>query len=256
MSQPNAIDAALAGLRSPDTAARSQAVMGLQPGTGDDDRAIAALVEVLCAERDLNVVEDATWVLGRHGAAALPALLTQIAHMDARARHNIVHALGKLADAGAVPALIAATGDAESSVRAKAIVALGQVGDPRALDALIDRLDDAVQEVAWAAREVVAGFSNSAVAPLIAALGTPSVQARELAANLLGDLGDPRAVEPLLAALETPDWPVRFAILEALSNLGDPRALPAAQRLLDDPSPQVGAMAKRVAALLGPQRGH
>ena len=128
-------------------------------------------------------------------------------------------------------------------VRMKAVYALGQIGDAGAVDALVGRLGDPVQEVAYTAREVVERFDGAALMALIEALKSGSTQARELAASLLGDLGDARAVEGLLAALATDDWQVRVAVIEALGGIGDTRALPHIERLLDDSQQPVRAMA-------------
>lgn len=98
------IESLLTQLRSHDARDRSAAVLQLAPGAFDDAAAITMLLDVLCTDGDLNVVEDATWVLARHGDGALSALLDTITHGDSRARHNVVHALGKIGDRRAVPA--------------------------------------------------------------------------------------------------------------------------------------------------------
>jgi HEAT repeat protein len=232
---------------------RSQAVLQLQPGAHNPVQAIPALVQVLCADPDLNVVEDATWVLARYGTAATPALLQEITHSDAHARHNIVHALGKIADRQAVPALIVATQDGDAAVRLKAVYVLGQIGDPQAIPALITRLDDPVQNVHYTAREVLQHIGSAALPHLIQALGTPSAQVREMAANLLGDLADESAVEPLITALNTSDWQVRFAIVEALGSIGVTSVIPVLERLLDDPEPPVRAITRTVLKQLQPK---
>src|SRR4051812_37761217 len=65
---------------------------------------------------------------------------------------------------------------------------------------------------------------------LLGCLGVPPTPncaaARERAAYLLGDIGDPRAVEPLIAAFtgETERF-MRMAIVRALGKIGDPRAI-------------------------------
>lgn len=239
----NSLDSRLAKLKSSNAHERSQAVLQLQPGTISDENAIAALVGVLCDDEDLNVVEDATWALVRYGAAAAAVLLDAITHDHPRARHNIVHALGKIADARALPALISATQDAEPAVRLKSVYALGQIGDPQAIEALIARLDDASEDVRWTAREVLQGFGERALSPLIDALAAESAHVRELSTSLLGDLGDVRAVDALIAAVETEDWPVRLAVVEALGSIGDGRARPVIEQRVDDPHPHVRAMA-------------
>jgi HEAT repeat protein len=236
----------LTQLQSLDVRERSQAVLKLVPGSGTAPESIMALVTLLCTDDDLNVVEDATWVLVRHGPAATTALLTALPGQPARARHNLVHALGKLADRQAVPALISASADPEPAVRLKAVYALGQIGEPQALDALIARLDDPVENVRWTAREVIQRLGGHALPHLTAALSAGSETMRELAANLLGDLGDVRAIEPLVAALNSGDWQVRFAIVEALGAIGDARALPALHPLTEDTQPPVWAIANAV----------
>jgi mRNA interferase MazF len=245
---PNFVDL-LTQLQSPDVHTRSQTVLQLTPDKFNGDKAIELLVQVVCHDTDLNVVEDATWVLAQHGANAVPFLLAQLTHSERNVRHNIVHTLGKIgdkiADSDAVLALIHATHDSESSVRLKAVYALGQIGDPQAIDAIIMRLDDSVADVNWTAREVLEGFGKQALGQLITALATPSAQVRELVANLLGDLGESVAVQPLIVALNTEDWQVRFAIIEALGNIGDVSALPIVAQMTQDAHPPIRAIANR-----------
>jgi HEAT repeat protein len=239
----------IARVESPNALGRSEAILQLQPGKIDDARAISALVSILCNDADLNIVEDATWALVRYGAAATSALLNQIGHDNPRVRHNIAHALGKLAAGQALAPLMVATQDTDASVRLKSVYALGQLGDIRAIEAIIERLDDPVQDVQWTAREILEGFGQEALPDLIHALTSESMQVRELAASLLGDIADNSAVDPLIAAVETENWQVRFAIVEALGKIGDVRALPVVKRMADDPDHRVRAIAKTVSVL-------
>lgn len=248
------VDPRLAQLQSPDAHERSRAALQLQPGTLNDAAAVAALVQVLCRDDDLNVVEDATWALVRFGAAAAAALIDAIAQAEARARHNIVHALGKLGDARAVPALIVTAQDVEPSVRLKSVYALGQIGDAQAIDALVARLADPAEEVRWTAREALHGFGGKSLPRLIDALAAESVHMREFSASLLGELGDERAVEPLIAAAASADWPVRLAVAEAFGSIGSVRALPVVERMADDPHPHVRAMAAAAAKALAQRK--
>lgn len=245
----------LAQLQSPEVARRSQAVLALRPGTVPDDEAVAALVGILCADPDLNVIEDATWVLVRYGPLATAALLGHIQHDQPRVRHNIVHALGKIADRRALPELILSSQDTDAGVRLKSVVALGQLREPEAIDALVTRLQDEIQDVQWTAREVLEAFGQQAVPALIRALEQESAPLRELAASLLGEAADARAVEPLLAAFHTEDGPVRLAVIEALGQIGDSRARPLIQQALEDPHPHVRAMARAVATRMDGRRG-
>ncbi len=247
---PTPIESLVAQLASPDVRQRSQAVLQLQPGTANDSHAIAELVRVLCTDDDLNVREDATWTLARHGKNAVAALLHEINHPDSQVRHHLVHALGKIGDVQAVSALILATQDTDPAVRLKSVYALGQIGEAQAIDALITSLNDPIQNVSWTAREALESLGKPALPHLIQALTQESTQVRELAANLLGDLADESAVDPLIAALETDAWHVRFAIVEALGNIGDVRALPIIEQMKNDPHPPVRAIATAVSKTL------
>jgi HEAT repeat protein len=102
------------------------------------------------------------------------------------------------------------------------------------------------------AREVLEGFGEAAVEALIPALQAESPHTRELAASLLGDLGDPRAVEPLIAATNADEWQVRFAAVEALGQIGDRRALPIIEHLTSDDDPRVSAIARAVVEAMRP----
>jgi HEAT repeat protein len=65
------------------------------------------------------------------------------------------------------------------------------------------------------------------VMPLIGALNHTDSEVRELAATLLGELGDIRALAPLRRALGDELWFVRRAAAAALGGMGDVRAVPA-----------------------------
>lgn len=242
-------DTPLTQLNSPDPKVRSSAVLQLDGKNADD--ALPILLNVLCTDEDLNVIEDTTWVLVRYGTDATTALLSKIADDSPRVRHNIVHALGKLADDNTLPALISATNDTDQTVRLKATYALGQLGHHDAIDALIARLDDPVQEVRLTAHEVLRGYGQRAVPKFIGALKHESAFTRELSVNLLGDSGDATAVEPLITALDSDNWDVRFAIIEALGQIDDQRALPAVENALHDDDSRVRAIAKATLKMWG-----
>lgn len=89
----------MAQLKSTDTNQRSEAVLAL--GRLADSSAIPALVDVLCHDDALNIREDAVWSLARMGNASVGPLLDALKEANAHARHNIVHALGKIGDARA-----------------------------------------------------------------------------------------------------------------------------------------------------------
>lgn len=242
----NTFDQLIAQIQSGDASRRSQAILSLLPQKFDDAQAISALVDVLRTDGDLNVVEDATWVLVQYGSQATPALLTHLTDDDPKIRHNISHALGKIADPQAISGLISATHDHVTSVRLKAVYALGQIGEPQAIPAIIRCLDDPEQEIQWTAREVLETFGAQALPDLIRSLADGSTQVRELSASLLGDIGDISSVATLITALETDDWQVRFAVIEALGNINDPRAIPHITKMTDDPDTRVRAIASNI----------
>ena len=138
--------------------------------------------------------------------------------------------------------------------RREAVRALGEMRDPRAVGLLILALGDEVRWVSEAAVEALVRTGETAVLPLIEALGWPEelvcegVRAAlgqmgegELAGAVLSALqgrvvplavcGDPRAVPPLLLAAGT--GPVRMILaVHALACLGEP-AVPALLESLD-----------------------
>lgn len=243
---PTNFERILAQLQSNDIAQRSAAVMMLQPGDSDTTRAIQILVDVLCTDDDLNIIEDATWVLAQYGTSSTPFLLEKITDDNPQVRQNIVHTLGKIKNQEAVPAIILRAQDITPSVRQKAVYVLGQIGSPNAIEQLISSLDDSVEDVRWSALEALGRFGKTRLGHLIEALANKSSMIREMVASLLGDIGDKRTVEPLLAALETNEWEVRFAVLEALGNIGDKRASYAVRQCLTDEHPAVRQLARHV----------
>lgn len=72
---------------------------------------------------------------------------------------------------------------------------------------------------------------------LINALRHPVPANAATAAQILGNLRDPRAVEPMVEVLtRTRDPEVQEAVIRALGDLCDARAIPALIRVLEDPN--------------------
>ncbi len=70
---------------------------------------------------------------------------------------------------------------------------------------------------------------------LIDALRHPVPSKAALAAQILGQLGDPRGVEPLLDIFDrTRDPEIQEAAIRALGELGDPRAIALFARVLEE----------------------
>ena len=86
---------------------------------------------------------------------------------------------------------------------------------------------------------------------LVKALGSEKDHdAREAAAEALGEIGDSRVVEPLVAALGDTDDDVREAAAEALGKIGDPRAVDPLTAALNDPDHDVRKEAEKALAKL------
>jgi HEAT repeat protein len=88
-------------------------------------------------------------------------------------------------------------------------------------------LTDSARDPALAG--IVAHEQGSAGVPatdlLIAALREPDVRIRRFAADVLGEVNDPRAVDPLIASLKDPDRLVGQSAIMSLAKLGDARAV-------------------------------
>jgi HEAT repeat protein len=232
----------LAALHDPDSHIRSRAALRL--GDLREMAALDALVQALAADADLNVREDITWALVRLGEPAVAPLVALLRDGDAAARHSAAHALGKIGHVGGVDGLIVALHDTDAAVRAKSAFALGQIADPRAIPALASLLgseDDGLREIV---NQVLPEFGAAALPAVAAALDNPRPQTREQAADILGMIGDKAAVPALTRALSDAEWQVRFAAVTALGELG---AGQTAAPLIEDPNPQVRAIARRMA---------
>ena len=106
------------------------------------------------------------------------------------------------------------------SVSSHAAEALGQIGDARAVEALIATLGQM-----WpAAKNALAKIGSPAVESLLAVLESPTLSRRSDAAEVLGQIRDPRAVEPLIALLNDGSEVMRRVAARALGQIGDIRA--------------------------------
>ncbi|MFB1483944.1 HEAT repeat domain-containing protein [Corallococcus sp. RDP092CA] len=97
-----------------------------------------------------------------------------------------------------------------------------------------------------AAAEALAGMGPVAVPPLVRLLEHEDPDQRKLAADILGQLGQPQVEDVLLRALSDEDLNVRVAAAEALGRVGGDAAARALEDLLDASTPLL-----RLAALEG-----
>ena len=94
-------------------------------------------------------------------------------------------------------------------------------GDPKTVDPLIASFRNRDKNERKKAAESLAKVGRPAVAPLINALDDRISYVRAMAAQVLGNIGDPRALKPLKKALQDKDSSVRKEAKEALIKLGD-----------------------------------
>ncbi len=233
-------------LYHPDAGIRSRAAINL----GNDVSAVDALIQALAAETDVAVREDITWALVRMGDVALLPLICLLIDGNSAGRHHAAHTLGKIGDARAVGSLIDALQDSEITVKLKVMLALGQIGDDRAVPALVGLLGSENPDIQSMVVNVLEGFGEAAVEPLIQTLGHEQWQVREQAAEILGIIGSRDSETALIGALEDAEWQVRFAAVNALASLGGKNVKAALQQMDNDADTRVRGLAVKVAGRL------
>jgi len=156
---------------------------------------------------------------------------------DPATRRAAAEALGEMGDVRAVEPLLAAL-RADESIRIPAIKALGQIGDTRAVRILVSARANKDEETAQAGLEALRQLGPAGVDAVTAILQNTEQETvfRVMAAQALGQIGDPRAFEPLLATFQEDDptgW-LAEAAAEALGTLGDSRAFDPLVATLND----------------------
>jgi HEAT repeat protein len=162
--------------------------------------------------------------------------LQSLSNPDWRKRQQAAQALARIAegkDYVAVPPLLGSLRDADNGVRAASIRALGRIGT---------RLDDS-DEAQSLRKRIVQG--------LIRRLSDQYVFARQAAAEVLGQLADPRAVRPLNTTLHDKDARVAYAAADSLGLIGDQRAMHLLIKGIYSQEPHIQRAATRVLGQVG-----
>lgn len=162
--------------------------------------------------------------------ADVPGLVKALRHRVPRVRASAASALGEVGDARALEPLLSALADRDASVWTAAHSALGNLSErPGTLqvDTLARALQDEHSRVWIDAVHLLGKIPEApgAVEALTGALSAPPALLRQIAAQELAPIRDPRAVEQLLALLSDENMDVRVAALEALGRTGDTRAV-------------------------------
>jgi HEAT repeat protein len=213
---------------------RAKAVKALsQIGEGAAEVAVPRLVRAL---RDPDawvsaLAAEALGEMGESAEAAVPALVRSLRHGTTQVRANAADALAKLGSgaAGAMSALIQTAADEDGGVRAAVVRALGEIGTltPEAVTTLRASLIDADPRVRAAAVEALGRAGSIGVVPvadLLVLLQDSNDQVKARAAQAVPRIA---GADPLL--------------IDELAN-----------RLLEDDSVWVQAMAARALATFGP----
>lgn len=179
-------------------------------------------------------------------------LIDQLNSPNWQVRYRAVDLLKVVGDERAVPPLIAALTDDHDTVRFLVAHALGMIGDSRAVKPLVTALHTADPDTQWAAARALAEIGSAAVPALVALLEGDDPALRDIAAGVLGTIGDPRALTPLQRALEQhgkADFAHthHFGAASGLEKFGE-AATPAFVAVLNHDEPLVRA---RAAASLG-----
>jgi HEAT repeat protein len=181
-------------------------------------------------------------------AAERQSLLAQLAHADDELRRLAVERTSLLPADEAIPLLVERLGDPSWRVRKAAVERLGALPERASavgplLGAIADGGDAGRRN---AALEALVACGRLAVPGLVDALGSPDVDVRKQAVDVLGTIGDARAEPALERSLADADANVRAAAADALATLGAGTGAGALlARAADDPEPLVRLAALR-----------
>ena len=237
-----------------------------------DRRSVEALVAAL-GDEDWKVCANAVIALGRlNDRRAVTPLVALISGSNPAMRLVAAGILGRLGDRRATAPLVGLLDDSDILVRAAGAEALSALGDPRAANPLARALEREWEDRTRLALMIalVQLKDSRSLEPLLQVLDRKrgTLEQRPKAAELLGELGDPRAIWPLAIALVDSEPQVRRAAAVALEQFDPALAPPVpeerkrrkltrylrAARHNEDGDRQVSLTAKRLLAQLAPDQ--
>jgi HEAT repeat protein len=183
----------------------------------------------LLGEMDATVRTSALEVLRR--TRALDRWVRDLHRTRYAPRIRAIQALGEVGDERALDELLEALGDDDPDVVRAASRAVLVRDRDYASERLAEALSSPNRRIAETAAAVLVGMGEEALEPLVSRLSSLDAQARRLAVEGLGSIGEVAAVHALLPLLETdPEADVRVAALEAGARLGGEAILFALRR--------------------------
>jgi hypothetical protein len=159
-------------------------------------------------------------------------------------------ALGDIGAAAAAERLRDGLEDRDSGVRSAAARSLGRLGDPTAVEPLVRALAEARIPRSVAGQALLA-IGEPALPPLRALLSTPNPEARALAVDLVGFLGDASDSPRIAERLRDSSAEVRARAARALGRLGSREGAAELRTRLDDRIPFVRAAVARALGAVG-----
>jgi len=157
-------------------------------------------------------------------------LLGMASEGDAKARVEVITALGQRRCVGATGALLKAARDEDAAIRRAAVDALGLVATEKEVPAMVDLLvgakaADEAQAVEKAILTAAGRIGKDKCAgPVLAAAGKATGETRCTLVRLLGRIGGPKALAAVADAVDDADGKVRNAAIRSLSGMKDPAA--------------------------------
>ena len=216
-----------------------------------DNRAIEHLENAL---KDPVIRVEAAQALGLLGKTA--GIIEAIKDKNTEIAARAAEAAGLIKNREIAPALIEALSCEEWKVRRNAAETLGKLRAVNSVEPLKKMLvDDESFEARSVAGEALGKIGDAkSISSLISALNDPHWEVRKNVAEALGKLKNKEAVEPLIKTLGDVDWNTRCNVLNALAEIGDSAAAPSIINSLKDESKNVRCQAAKALGELWQQK--
>jgi HEAT repeat protein len=176
-------------------------------------------------------------------ASVLPGLREVVRRVRPGWRGPLLDALGEIGGAGVLPDLLEALDDPTHHVRRSAARALSRLSSPDAVPRLLERAPDLDEILPHLERGFLPRHAGALLGRLDEAGGEPSLDRRVVRARALLAVDPERGRGALRELLEDPDGAVRQAALQAVAEDRDPPLVGRVAKAIDDPAPDVFALA-------------